>query len=343
MNIKTVYIEITNKCNLNCRTCYNRSGLNSKRKEISKNQLEDIIKLFSQYGLERLLLSGGEPTLHTEFDEILDLVDKYPEISFGIVTNGTNHNPKLIEILNNKENFTLQISLDGSCEEKNSKTRGAGHFEDSIKFAKSIHKPNKKPLLKMVISQNNYDDIENFYKLALSLGFTPEFAFIYKSGNGSDEWENKAVSAKQKIAAINLIDKLNSEYKEEAFLPLCLGDCPYCYGFSDLSLCVKVDGTIQPCQSLYDSRFSVGNVFSFNIDDFMEKLNFISSLAKKRKTIDFGCEKCVIKSGCQKGCIASAVNTSGDPFANDGDCYVRKLQIFGYNLKKVMKDNKKII
>ena len=27
MNIKTVYIEITNRCNLNCRTCYDRSGL----------------------------------------------------------------------------------------------------------------------------------------------------------------------------------------------------------------------------------------------------------------------------------------------------------------------------
>ena len=39
MNVKSVYVETTNICNLNCKTCYNRSGLNKERKEISKAQL----------------------------------------------------------------------------------------------------------------------------------------------------------------------------------------------------------------------------------------------------------------------------------------------------------------
>ena len=34
MKVKTVYVEITNQCNLNCRTCYNRSGLNRERREL---------------------------------------------------------------------------------------------------------------------------------------------------------------------------------------------------------------------------------------------------------------------------------------------------------------------
>ena len=129
MRVKVIYVEITNQCNLNCRTCYNRSGLNKERKEVSKAQLITMIEKFLPYGLHRVILSGGEPTLHTSFHDVLGLVDQYPNLSFGVVTNGTNPDGKLIEMLNTRKNLTLQVSLDGSREEQNEKTRGKGNFE----------------------------------------------------------------------------------------------------------------------------------------------------------------------------------------------------------------------
>ena len=138
MKINTVYVEITNHCNLNCATCYNRSGLNKLRKEISCVQIEKIISTFIPYGLNRIIFSGGEPTLHTEFDKILDLTEKYPNLTFGVTTNGTNPHKKLLNYLNTKQNMSLQVSLDGSCEEVNSKTRGKGNFEKTIFFLKQI-------------------------------------------------------------------------------------------------------------------------------------------------------------------------------------------------------------
>ena len=53
MKIEKAYIEITNICNLNCQTCYNRSGLNKERREISVEQLENAILLLSKYGAKR--------------------------------------------------------------------------------------------------------------------------------------------------------------------------------------------------------------------------------------------------------------------------------------------------
>ena len=78
MRVKSAYFEITNRCNLNCKTCYNRSGVNTERKEISKAQLQKAIDLLIPFGVRRILLSGGEPTVHTEFNEIMDLIDEYP-------------------------------------------------------------------------------------------------------------------------------------------------------------------------------------------------------------------------------------------------------------------------
>lgn len=332
MRVKTVYTEITNKCNLNCRSCYNRSGLNNERREITKEQLTGIIELFIVYGLNRFLISGGEPTLHSEFDAVLDLIDEYPQLSFGIVTNGTVHNRKLIETLNNRRNFNVQISLDGSCEKQNAKTRGAGHFQSAVEFAKKIHNPDMKPLLKMVISQSNYDDIENFYRLAESLYCIPEYTFIYKSGNGEYCWEDKCLSAQQKLKALKMIDELNHEFHTEASLPLCTSKCPYADNVENLSLCVKADGSIQPCQMLYSANYFLGNVFDFDKDSFLERLTYISSLAKARLDIDFSCGKCMLKEVCGKGCMADAFNLNGDPLADDGDCDFRKLQFIGYQL-----------
>jgi radical SAM protein with 4Fe4S-binding SPASM domain len=335
MRVKSAYFEITNRCNLNCKTCYNRSGLNTKRKEISKAQLKKAIELLIPFGVQRILLSGGEPTVHTEFNEILDLIDEYPELSFGIVTNGTVCNQKLIDRLNDKGDITLQISLDGSNEEQNSKTRGKGSFEKTLSLATKIHSPGEKPLLKMVISQSNFDDIEDFYKLAISIGFVPEFAFIYRSGNGSDKWEDKQLTAQQKLLALRLIDKLNKEYNTSAVLPLCTIKCPYVKSTEDLSLCIKTNGSIQPCQTLYSDAYSIGNIFHFDMDYNTQRINWISNIAKKRYETDYNCNSCLLREGCGKGCMAMAVNLYNDPLAKDGDCRFRKLQFIGYSLRGV--------
>ena len=334
MIVKSAYFEITNRCNLNCKTCYNRSGLNNEKKEISLAQLKQSIELLIPLGVQRILLSGGEPTFHTEFNEILDLTDDYPELSFGIVTNGTVCNQKLIDKLNDKGNITLQISLDGSNEEQNSKTRGKGNFEKTLSFATQIHSLGQKPLLKMVISQSSFDDIENFYKLAVSIGFVPEFAFIYRSGNGADKWEDKQLTAQQKLQGLRLIDKFNKKYNISAFLPLCTTKCPYVESMDGVSLCIKTDGSIQPCQMLYNDEYSIGNIFHFDIGYTAQRVNWLSSIAKKRHETDYDCNRCLLKEGCGKGCMAMAVNLHNDPLADDGDCQFRKMQFIGYSLRR---------
>lgn len=336
MNIKTAYVETTNLCNLNCATCYNRSGLNKHRSELSCEQIEQILVNFIPYGIQNFLLSGGEPTLHSEFERVLDLVDRYPQIVFGIVTNGTNPNKKLLEFLNSRKNFRLQISLDGSCEEQNAKTRGTGNFEKTLDFAKKILTPSIPPLLKMVVSQKNFGDVEQFCKLALSLGFTPELAFIYKSGNGTAEWEQKQLSSLQKLQILKLAKRLNKEVNANIFLPVCTSRCPLGEELKDLSLCIKVDGSIQPCQSLYDSKYTVGNALSFNKTAFEQNMAAISALASRRYSADFGCAKCMLNDICGRGCMAEAFNLSGNDMSDDGNCDYRKQQFFHLNLKSVM-------
>lgn len=336
MKVNSVYIETTTRCNLNCRTCYNSSGKNRVHTDLGEQEILHIIHTFQPYGLGRLIISGGEPTLNPRFDTILDLVDRFPELSFGFVTNGTVHHARFIEMLNTRPNMTVQISLDGSCEEINARTRGAGHFAAASGFARKVNTPSEPPRMKEVISRANLGDVEDYYRLALSLGCVPEFAFIYRSGNGSDRWEDKELSAKEKLAVMKKIEALNRETGTDAMLPRTTVTCSYVKDTQNVSLCIKPDGSVQPCQTMYDARYSVGNVFADSADMIAENIEKIHETAKQRAQTDYGCGRCIMKCVCGKGCMALATQLHGDPLADDGECEYRKLLLLCADLRDVI-------
>lgn len=326
MNIKTIYIEITNKCNLNCHTCYNRSGLNKSINELSTKSIIQVINQFIPLGLKRVLLSGGEPTLHSEFSKILSLFSEYPNLTFGIVTNGTTNHQELIDTINTSNNLVLQVSLDGANEITNAKTRGDNQFSRVISLLSKIKNQNISPTLKMVVNQNNYHDVENFYILALKYNCIPEFSFIFKSGNAEDNWSNKEINTENKLKALNLIQKLDAKYNIKSYHPLCTYKCPYVDNLDNLSLCIKVDGTIQPCQLLYNNAFSLGNALMFNYIEFEKKLHDLSKTIQNRSHLDWGCQNCILKKACGRGCPAESFLLTGDILKTDNNCLLRKIQ-----------------
>lgn len=329
MIIQSIYIEITNHCNLNCRTCYNRSGLNRKTHELTLSEIRAITDRFRPYGLQRVLLAGGEPTLHSDFDHILDWIDQTDDLSFGIVTNGTVFNEKLIALAHRCDRLTLQISMDGSSETVNAATRGKGHFEKVMRFVDALDGAAVKPLLKAVLSQQNADDVENYYKLALAKHCIPEFAFIYRSGNGEENWNSKALTAQQKLHIANRIRALNAHYGIEAFTPRCSYVCPFAGENAENDIptpTIKTNGSIQPCQLLYDPRYTLANVLDFDAIRFEQALLAFVRLAQKRRQHEYACRTCLLQGQCGKGCPATAIMLHGDPFTDDGDCAFRRLE-----------------
>lgn len=121
----------------------------------------------------------------------------------------------------------IHVSLDGSCEEINSKTRGDDSFAQVVDLLTKLKCSDKSPVMKMVISQNNIQDVEAYYRLAMSMGCEPDFAFINGMGNASDNWGNLDLTAKQKLSVLRTLNRLNSEYQQQIPLPLCTNQCPY--------------------------------------------------------------------------------------------------------------------
>lgn len=338
MRIENVYFEITNLCNLNCITCYNRSGLNQCRQELSFQQITQAIqRLSSEFGCHNFAFAGGEPFLHSEISSLLAYMKEHTEFYFRFVTNGTLHTPSLFALVHEEpERFHIQISLDGSCEEINALTRGKSSFAKTIAFLDELASPSYRPLVKMVISQKNLTDIEPFFHMVIAHGGTPEYAFIHRNGNATDDWESKALSAQQKIHVLKLLDRLNASSAIKAALPYCTSSCPLANGDDAMSVLIKTDGSVQPCQLLYDKAFTLGNILTDSSDTLQQNMQRIRDLAAARMETDFQCQRCLLRSKCGKGCMASAVYLHGDPLSNDGDCLTRKLEIVDFELKRQM-------
>lgn len=95
-------VEITDSCNMKCPVCYANSEANLPHKS-----LEDIEKMFdvickNEDEPDIVQISGGEPTIHPDFFEILERAKKRPFRYLMVNTNG-------IKIASDEE-FTKKLS-----------------------------------------------------------------------------------------------------------------------------------------------------------------------------------------------------------------------------------------
>ena len=80
-------LEITLACNLRCPTCYaDAHGHDFMPLDEARRRLDTFFR--SQRSLDVLMLSGGEPTIHPQFEELLELALSYPIGRVLVNTNG---------------------------------------------------------------------------------------------------------------------------------------------------------------------------------------------------------------------------------------------------------------
>jgi molybdenum cofactor biosynthesis enzyme MoaA len=113
---RRVYIRVTNKCNRQCSFCYYRDDP-KKPEDMSLATLKEIIdkemQLLPKNGYLRIELTGGEPSLCKNINEIIEHLIGLPKVYIALETNGTNlGTPEFLELLLKlKKPHFLKISL----------------------------------------------------------------------------------------------------------------------------------------------------------------------------------------------------------------------------------------
>ena len=157
-----IYFQITRKCNLKCSYCYMDASINGE--EIPFSDIEKIVDYISEKGVMEVRLTGGEPTLHSCFTDIVRRLQER-NIYVSIGTNGC-WTGKVLDYLVQVDNMLLIISLDGE-EETNQKLRGNNYkiVKENIKKLREVNKECK-IRVNTVLTKRNYRNIEKLFLFA---------------------------------------------------------------------------------------------------------------------------------------------------------------------------------
>ncbi len=112
---RRIYFQITRYCNLECPTCFIKAGRDGAH--VPTGAVMDIAEFMGQNGLIEARLTGGEPTLHPDF---FDIIHKFHEenVYTSVATNGV-VNQRALDRLCEEDNLWLICSIDGNRETHN--------------------------------------------------------------------------------------------------------------------------------------------------------------------------------------------------------------------------------
>ena len=85
-SVSRLVVELTNRCNLRCAHCYGER--HAATGELSLELFEKVLREGKDCGIDHLSFTGGEPTMHALFSEIVRRVDE-AGYTFGFVSNGS--------------------------------------------------------------------------------------------------------------------------------------------------------------------------------------------------------------------------------------------------------------
>ena len=152
---RRIYFQITRKCNLSCDYCFIKADKNGAH--VPTKAAMTIAEYLGQNGLIEVRLTGGEPTLHTDF---LKIVEKFQEqkVYVSIATNGI-FNQNTLDQLSTLKNLWIICSIDGNRETHNRYRPGT--FDIIIKNLKYLknRNPELRIRLNTVLTEKNKDQM----------------------------------------------------------------------------------------------------------------------------------------------------------------------------------------
>ena len=158
-----LYVDITDRCQLNCKHCLTK--FLNKDNDIPIDTIQEIAEECKKLGIMHVKIGGGEPTLHPNFKEILQaFYDAGCYISMS--TNGYSIDEKMAKLLK-EYNVKTTVSIEEN-EEINDSIRGKGHFNVAIEALKQLQEEEVNVNLRVTLTRDILD--EEIIKEIINLG-----------------------------------------------------------------------------------------------------------------------------------------------------------------------------
>lgn len=288
-----LFFEVTDACNSRCKHC------NIWRQKPTLNPLtpKEVEKIFQNTffkDLKEVIISGGEPLLRSDLEEIILTMQKYiqPNALFSLSTNGLMPERAIKTtrtLIENGVHTIVGVSLDG-IGEKHDEVRGVkGNFErvdfllHELVLLQDKYKDKLSVIVGFTLSPLTVDSMEDVRAYTERLGFLflpqvyEEVSFYFNKGD---------IEPTNRKNLIKAIQELPPSFQKEVMLKAAKGN-PLKFRCSGMEtfFVLHCNGDVSPC--LRYSHIRLGNLREQSIDEIWQ-----SKVVKEARKMIRNCNGC---------------------------------------------------
>lgn len=248
--------EVTYRCPLHCAFCYNPTDYDKHtQNELSTEQWIQVLRDARKQGAIQLGISGGEPLLR---DDIEDIVVEAKKLGYysNLITSGVGLTEKRIQAFKDGGLDHIQLSMHDITEEINNFITNTKTFELKKKVAAMIKNHGYPMVLNVVIHRYNIGHIKEILEMAEALGAD----YVELANTQYYGWSlvnrSQLMPLKEQIDEAERItnkfrEKVGNKMKIFFVVPDYFGNRPKkCMnGWGEVFMIVTANGDVLPCHS----------------------------------------------------------------------------------------------
>lgn len=284
-DINYLRLSLTNNCNLRCSYCMpkDEKGNLDGKDIITMDEAFEYVKFFSQMGVKRVRLTGGEPLVRDGVTNLIKRINSLKGIEeIALTTNGILLDKYFDDLVSNGLK-SVNISLDSLKSERYSEITGGGNIEKVFSAIKKAKGKLKVKINSIIIKDFNDDEVFDLIAFANENSAKIRFIELMPIGLGKNhigiknEELKKIIEDKSKLTKIEKENNMNgpAEYfmLENGMKVGFISSISNCFCSECNRLRITADTCLKNCL-YYKSTFSMREIFKENttLEEKQEKV-----------------------------------------------------------------------
>jgi GTP 3',8-cyclase len=209
-HINYLRLSVTDRCDLRCKYCMPKGfrDFSEPREWLTFDEIEKTVSLFAQAGIEHLRITGGEPLVRENIDQLIQRLSIIPGIKDLSLSTNAVRLEKYAEKLIQAGVQRLNVSLDSLDEHRYAEITGGGKLSKVLNGLQQAKQLGLGPIkINCVLMKGfNEDEIDQMLEYCAKHGFTLRLIETMPIGDTGR-------SAQSQYMSLNIIkDKLSQKY-----------------------------------------------------------------------------------------------------------------------------------
>ncbi len=243
---KWAYIEITNACSHKCAWCYGEFNLD-KADYMSVAEFETVVDKCIDIGITQITLSGGEPTEHPDFEEIMSIACM--EFDVNIATHGDwKQDWSGLMMINGVKQ--VQFNYQGS--KRHDGVHKVKSYDNQLQSMKAVKAVGIDVVGTVTVGAYNLKDVNDIFSELVALDVS-RLRVWEATGYGNKFKKDKSAKDIFEVCQIEAI-KLGYNFTQ-SYDPVFEGDVGVkCLSLSKLFMYIKADSSLIFCGAVPSER-----------------------------------------------------------------------------------------